>query len=84
MHIRIHLMTTPDEDEGSSELMFFRLKSLGLRTIWIGWCPSQNSINKCAIFKITSFSLLNLKGYLYYILKVKLFLSLYQPSNGIP
>ena len=37
-------MTTPDEDEGSSGLMFFRLKSLGLRTMWIGWCPSQNGI----------------------------------------
>ena len=51
MHICIHLMTTPDEDEGSSGLMFFRLKSLGLRTMWIGWCPSQNGIKKCAIFK---------------------------------
>lgn len=48
MHTCIHLMTPPDEDESSSEFMFFRLRNLGLRTIWIGWCPSQNGIEQCA------------------------------------
>ena len=55
MHICIHLMTPPDEDEGSSELMFFRLRSLGLRTIQIGWCQSQNGIKQCAILNYQLF-----------------------------